>query len=145
MCIETVIKTLAVAASALFAVACGGNKNYENLTANEWVLDRVECADSASQIVVPDAKPLRMAFADSSKAVFGIAPCNGFFGPFVADGDNIKFGSMASTMAYCLEMPFEDAYHAWLRSVATYKATESTLTLKDADNKLTLYYVKNSK
>lgn len=139
---KTMIKAL-VALAAVGLVACGGSKkNYENLTAHEWILDKIEHTDSASQIVVPKGRELRMAFADSTKAVYGMAPCNGFFGPYTVDGDNITFGNLASTMAYCLDMPFESAYHAWLRDVATYNATENTLTLRDANNKLTLHYIK---
>lgn len=140
---KTMIKTLPVVALALFMVACGGSKkNYENLTAHEWVLDKVEYADSASQIVIPGQKELKIMFADSNKMVYGVAPCNGFFGPFTVEGDNLSFGNLASTMAYCLDMPFESAYHGWLSTVKTYKATENTLTLRDGDNKLTLHYIK---
>lgn len=141
------MKTLPVVAIALFMVACGGNKkndtkNYENLTANEWILSEVVFADSASQVVIPDSVELRMAFADSNKVVYGIAPCNGFFGPFtVAGTDSLSFGNLASTMAYCLDMPFESAYLASLNTITNYAATDSTLTLMDGGNKVTLVYV----
>ena len=132
-----------VAIAAVGLVACSGSKkNYANLTAHEWILDKVEHVDSASQIVIPQERELRMAFADSTQAVYGMAPCNGFFGPFTVDGDNMTIGSLATTMAYCPDMPFESAYLAWLKDVATYKATENTLTLRDANNKVTLYYIK---
>lgn len=139
---KTMIKTLPVLALALFMAACGGSKkNYELLTAHEWVLDKVEFADSASQIVIPGEKDLKIMFVDSNKMVYGVAPCNGFFGRFDVDGDDITFGNLASTMMYCPEMPFESSYHAWLGTVKTYDATDNTLTLRDGDNKLTLHYI----
>lgn len=135
---KKIAKVLPVIAAAALMVACGGSKmNYENLVSQKWVLDKVEHSDSSAQITVP--ANLTIEFSDSSR-VFGRGPCNGFFGPYTVTDDNIKFGNLASTMAYCLQMPFESSYFGWLDKVATFKATEHTLTLRDADGKISLHY-----
>lgn len=138
---KKMIKTLPVFVLVLFMVACGGGKkNYKKLTANEWVLEKVEFADSVEKIVIPGE--LAITFADSNNTVYGNAPCNRFFGGFTAEEETLAFGNIASTMAYCLEMPFESAYHAWLASVKTYEVNDEKLVLRDGDNKLVLHYKK---
>lgn len=136
---KKVLRTLPLVAAALAMAACGGNnKNYEKLVAQEWVLESVDHADSANAIVVP--QNLTIQFSDSAR-MYGRGPCNGFFGPYtVKENDRIEFGNIASTMAYCLEMPFESNYFNWLDEIDIYNATDNTLTLKSDGDKVVLHY-----
>ena len=133
------LKSLSVAATVLAMAACAGNnKNYTELISHEWILDQVEHADSVNKIVVP--QNLTIQFSDSARLV-GRGPCNVFFGPYsVEEQDIIDFGDLASTMAYCPDMPFETNYFKWLNEVDKYKVSGKMLILSDEGNKIVLHY-----
>ena len=72
----------------------------------------------------------------AGKAV-GSDGCNRYTGGYTADGTNIKFDQMASTMMACAEpiMQQAAAYLQALAQAATYKANAKQLTLADASGK----------
>ena len=63
--------------------------------------------------------------------------CNSYGGGYTADGANIKFNQLASTMMACAEpiMKQATAYQQALGQAATYKANAKQLTLYDASGK----------
>jgi heat shock protein HslJ len=69
--------------------------------------------------------------------VAGSDGCNNYTGSYTADGTNIKFDQMASTMMACAEpiMKQATAYQQALGQATTYKADATQLTLYDASNK----------
>jgi heat shock protein HslJ len=67
----------------------------------------------------------------------GTDGCNSYTGSYTADGVNLKFEQMASTMMACAEpiMQQASAYMQALTQAATYKADAKQLTLYDAGGK----------
>lgn len=63
--------------------------------------------------------------------------CNSYTGSYTADGTNIKFDQMASTMMACAEpiMKQATAYMQALAQAVTYKVDAKQLTLSDAGGK----------
>jgi heat shock protein HslJ len=72
----------------------------------------------------------------AGKAV-GTDGCNNYTGTYAADGTQIKFGQLASTMMACAEpiMTQASAYLQALGQAATYQANAKQLTLFDASGK----------
>jgi heat shock protein HslJ len=69
--------------------------------------------------------------------VAGSDGCNSYNGMYTADGTNIQFGQLASTMMACPDpiMKQADAYQQALGQAATYKANARQLSLSDASGK----------
>jgi heat shock protein HslJ/dienelactone hydrolase len=62
--------------------------------------------------------------------VRGFAGCNGFFGDYELDGNSVKFGQLASTMAACPYLEEETALFGALEKITTYKIIGETLELR---------------
>jgi heat shock protein HslJ len=79
--------------------------------------------------------PVTLNFAAGKAA--GSDGCNSYTGSYTADGTNIKFDQMASTMMACADpiMNQATAYMQALAKAATYKANAKQLTLFDAGGK----------
>lgn len=78
---------------------------------------------------------LTAEFQDNGN-VGGNSGCNGYFGPFKTDGDQISIGPLAMTAKMCVDneiMEQEGLYLQALESAATYRIEGSKLELRTAD------------
>ena len=91
---------------------------------------------SDAQAVLEDSE-ITAEFDSAEGRVQGSAGCNGYFGSYEVDGEEITFGLLGSTMMACPEpegvMEQEVAYLAALASAATYHIEGDRLELIDAD------------
>ena len=81
-------------------------------------------------------------FDATASTVSGSAGCNRYTGPYTADGANLTFGALATTMMACIGPAgdVEAAYLANLALVKTYTASADALTMHDADGAAILAY-----
>ena len=133
-----------MAGFALMAVACGGNKkmsNAEKLAANEWKIKLIETADSTISIF-PE-RDVWIVFSDSTGRMNGYAGCNHFFGPYTATGEkDLEIGLLATSMMFCLDMSFEDAFLKMVKLVNSYSIEENTLMLENSEAQIKLVFEK---
>jgi heat shock protein HslJ len=74
---------------------------------------------------------LRLDAASGRAAGFG--GCNRYSGSYTLRGDSLSFGAVMATKMACPDgMELEAAWHRTLPTVATFAATETTLTLNAA-------------
>ena len=139
-------KKILLIAAAIVSIAtvfasCNTKGNYKELIARRWVLEKIEHSDSTGNIAIP--QNVYIEFSDSSM-VYGRAECNNFFSRYNAENDGaMSVANAGSTMMWCPNMPFEDAYLKLIREISQYRATSSQLKLMGPDNKYTLYYIPN--
>jgi Heat shock protein len=135
--LSAVLSGVAVSALLFLTVACGGDRRAE-LAAHEWSLQGVIHADSTSSITVPPGVTIR--FSDSTRVV-GRGGCNGFSGQYeLGERAEISIGTLGSTMMWCMNMPFEDAYLKMLEGVERFEVSETELVLHGAGGRFTLVY-----
>lgn len=138
----TAISILATACLAVLC-ACGESGGGDKLTAHEWKLDRFEHADSTGTVNIPGNVTIQ--FSDSAM-VYGNAGCNRFFSRYSTGGsDKMNIENVGSTMMWCPNMPFEDAYIKLLKEVKSYEVTDDALKLKGADDIFTFTYSRAEK
>ena len=122
----------AALAIAVLVAACSGatgGGSGGTLDGKTWALTSY-AVDGASQALA-DGVDVDATFDASASTVSGSAGCNIYNGSYTADGANLTFGQMATTMRAC-EAPqgaVEAAYLAALGLVRTYTATDDKLTL----------------
>lgn len=75
-----------------------------------------------------------VAFKDGGE-VIGHGGCNRFFGSYDQNGDDLKFGPLASTKMACESLDQEQAFMSALQSARQIEATHLRLILKDEDGK----------
>lgn len=110
------------------------------LTGHEWVLKTMNRADT----VVKNPEQLPTLFFSDSTAVYGSAGCNRFFGSYgVEKGGGMTITPGGSTMMYCPDMAFEEAYLKALTEVKGYVISGKELRLTDGSGKSVLLYVSN--
>ena len=135
-----------LAGITLLAVACVGNKkmnNAEKLSANEWKIKLIEAADST--ISVFPERDVWIVFSDSTDRVNGYAGCNHFFGTYAVTGEeDVEIGKLASTMMFCLEMPFENAFLEMVELVKNYSVAEDELVLENKEARVKLLFEKKN-
>src|SRR3954447_18583033 len=106
----------------------------QQLTAQEWVLDRAD-----SSLTSSDTSPVTLRFA-ADGTLAGMGPCNSYFGPFTIEGDTtIEIGALGSTRGACARevMAAEDEYLTAVQSVSTVDATDrNRLVLEDGVTRL---------
>jgi heat shock protein HslJ len=128
---------------AIVAAACGGQTapanqptqpkeqpmNSNTLDGTSWTL-----ATLNGQPALP-VTTVTLNFAAGKAA--GTDGCNRYTGSYTADGANIKFSQLASTMMACAEpiMKQASAYTQALSQATTYKADVKQLVLYDANGK----------
>ncbi len=112
-------------------------QNQIALTGHEWELKTMTKADS----VVKNPEQLPTLLFSDSTAVYGSAGCNRFFGTYsVEKGGKMTLKPGGSTMMYCPDMAFEDAYLKALAEVKEYAIQGKELKLTDGNGKLVLLY-----
>jgi len=94
-----------------------------------WVVQEMTI-DGASVSPIESATPVAN-FVEGT--ISGIAGCNDYSGPYVADGGDIAIGPLASTLKFCEEpegaMAQETLYLGLLQEADTYRVNGDTLTL----------------
>lgn len=116
------MKVIATVCATLALAACGNNgQNPENLKGANFVTTR-----GTTEITLSfDATDMRA----NGQVV------NLYNAPYTANGDNIKFGNIASTMMMgpANDMQTESEYFQFLATVEKYDLSNGQLTLKNAD------------
>lgn len=115
-----------VAASAIIATACSGNKEHNDSCANtnadirgKWYLENIVLNDSMSvrpAEETPDI-PQYVIFDDSTYSIR--TNCNSISGPYYINGDSITLGDGPMTEMACDNMATEDALREILPNIAT--------------------------
>lgn len=98
----------------------------QELAGSEWRPTEIRGASVAPAI---DAF---VRFQSDGRMV-GHGGCNGFFGSYQLDGDNISIGSLGSTTMECeeLQMSVELAFLETLQSAKVWTRSQADLTLSD--------------
>lgn len=115
------------------STAASGSAN-ATLEGTEWKLLRL----GAQSVTVtnPQNEP-QLTLQASDKRASGSGGCNRFGGSYTLQGDQLKFGNMASTMMACAQgMEQERAFHQALASVARWRIEGRTLQLLDANGQV---------
>ena len=126
-----------VALVALLA-ACGIPEAAVDLEGSEWVLTSLngEAPLGGTQI--------SLGFEDDRAG--GFAGCNGYGGPYNADGNSLSIQEIASTAQGCLEpegvMAQEEAYLDALLSVVGYQIVDDRMELSDEAGAVRLVYTR---
>ena len=82
-------------------------------------------------------KPATLRFDSSTKRAGGNAGCNRYNAAYVLAGDSLRFDAAISTRMACAEgMELESAWLGAMSHVATWSATDSTLTLAGPEGPL---------
>jgi heat shock protein HslJ len=82
-------------------------------------------------------KPATLRFDAAAKRAAGNAGCNRYSAAYVMAGDSLRFEAAISTRMACPDgMELENAWLGAMSHVATWSATDSTLTLVGADGPL---------
>ncbi len=112
------------------------------LTGTNWLLSSFHTTEAISSLLADTE--ITLMFGEDGQ-VTGSAGCNGYFGGYTVDGENLTIGPLGATMMACGEpegvMAQETDYLAMLDSVATYSITGDTLTLLDANGQTLLTFV----
>jgi heat shock protein HslJ len=145
---------------ALIATACGGGQTAAPTAVptnppaqpKEQPVSSTNTLDGTSWTLTtlngqPALKDTTVTLNFMAGKVVGSDGCNNYNGSYTADGTNIKFNQLASTMKACPEpiMKQAAAYQQALGQAATYKADAKQLTLYDAGGKeLTAFNAQSS-
>ena len=82
-------------------------------------------------------KPATLRFDAAAQRAGGNAGCNRYSAAYTLVGDSLRFTAAISTKMACTEgMELENAWLGAMSHVATWSATDSTLTLAGADGPL---------
>lgn len=124
---QRLIPALAITVFALVSVSCSSTHKSPpaapavtspaptlapfTLNGSEWLL-----ADLAGTAVVPDSKA-SLSFIDPGR-VAGNASCNRFTGTATISGNNLKFGSLATTMMACADPNVSAQETTYLKALA---------------------------
>jgi len=90
------------------------------------------------QIITPNMKNAFVVNFNEDMSVYGSTDCNGFFGDFNLNEDNISFGPLASTMMYC-EGSQENVFVSDLQKVESLYFQDNdnlVLVLKDSEGEI---------
>ena len=100
--------------------ATAGLRNItQNLTANEWTLDRV-----ASSPRIGGTTPITLTFTTDHK-LSGTGTCNNYFASFSVDQDTIKVGPIGQTLRGC-DPGASAAEHAYLDALGAVTSVPPT-------------------
>ena len=141
----TRLQIVAALAIAVVLAACtggpgGGAASGGTLDGKTWALTSY-AVDGASQ-ALDAAVSVDATFDATASTVSGSSGCNLYNGPYTAEGANLTFGQLATTMRAC-EAPqgaVEGAYLAALGLVRTYTATADKLTMYNEGGTVLLEY-----
>jgi heat shock protein HslJ len=138
--IKVVFILLGLFAGLFVLAACAPSASQQggeaDLTASIWNLTQMSGME-----LVPESSITAQFTADGK--VGGSSGCNQYSGTYKISGDKIQIASpLASTMMACAPelMDQESAYLKALDEVQTFKVTNGTLALIDAENKSVLVY-----
>ncbi|MDE6571114.1 MAG: META domain-containing protein [Alphaproteobacteria bacterium] len=86
-------------------------------------------------IAQQDGVNIALAFDPNDMTVHGQI-VNLYNGPYIADGEKIKFGNLATTMMMGPQnaMEVEQAFLQFMNTADTYEISDSKLTIKNADD-----------
>ncbi|MDE6250849.1 MAG: META domain-containing protein [Alphaproteobacteria bacterium] len=116
------MKVIATVCSVLALAACGNNsQNPEKLK-------------GANFVATSGTTEITLSFDENEMRANGQV-VNLYNAPYTADGDNIKFGNIASTMMMgpTEAMQVEQEYFQFMATVEKYNLSGNQLTLKNAD------------
>ena len=108
------------------------------LTANPWQVTSYNNGRGGAVSPIIGTE-LTMAFMDDGN-VTGSAGCNRYFGPYVAEGENIQMGPFGTTRAFCPDpegiMDQEQEFLTALESAATYTIRDGKLDLRTSEGSI---------
>jgi heat shock protein HslJ len=138
---------------AVFIISIGGffnltaclgmdSRTSANLEGQKWILEEINgkptLTKSSKDGKETSAKPyLELDFAKNRFS--GRASCNGIWGEVKAKGNEIRFVSIGSSVAWCELIKQERAFIQLLKKVTRFELSEQTLNLY-AENKLVLKF-----
>ncbi len=100
-----------------------------SLTNTRWVLRAL----NDKKVFTPESgKEAYISLTKLDKRLSGNGGCNTMFSTYTLDGNNIKFGVIASTEMYCAQMETETAFLKALEKVVKYRIKGDTLYLYDS-------------
>jgi copper homeostasis protein (lipoprotein) len=110
--------------------ACSDARSAATLENTYWKLMRL----GLQPVTVADnQREPHFVLQSETKRVSGSGGCNRMMGRYTLDGDKLAFSQMAGTMMACPEgMDVEQAFHAALQKVTTWRTDGETLELFDA-------------
>ena len=94
--------------------------------AGDWQFTKMASGDSAFVGFQQEF----ISFDDAAMRVNGKAPCNRFFGSFTLEGNNIKFGSLGSTMMACPALETENMMMKAFETVNRWRQKGNKLLLQ---------------
>lgn len=108
-------------------------KMEEKLTDRYWELTDLE----GEKIRLDPSFPrnVYLCFMSEGHRVTGSAGCNRVMGDFEVNGENLKFGHMASTMMACPNMETETKFLLMLPNVSKFSVHNDHMELRDAEGK----------
>ena len=113
-----------------------------DLEAGVWVVRELMNGGRLSDPI--PGTTLTASFTDGQLS--GTAGCNSYFASYQAEGQWIKIGPIASTMAFCDRpegvMDQEGRYLALLEAAETFERMENHLTMRRADGLVLSYELK---
>jgi heat shock protein HslJ len=116
------------------------------LGTNEWLITSYNNGRDAAVSPLLNTE-LTLAFQEDGN-VTGSAGCNRYFGAFVADGDALQIGPLATTRALCPEpegaMTQEQEFLAALQAAATFTIQGDMLDIRMADGAIAVMAVPNT-
>jgi uncharacterized lipoprotein YbaY/heat shock protein HslJ len=109
---------------------CSDARASASLENTYWKLIRL---GSEPVSVAENQREPHFVLQSETQRVAGSGGCNRMMGSYTLDGDKLSFSQMAGTMMACPQgMEVEQAFHATLRKVATWRIEGETLELFDA-------------
>jgi len=122
-----VIALGAVGFLVILGIALSGDGG--EIEGRSWVVQEMT-VDGTGVAPIDAALPVAN-FIDG--VVSGVAGCNSYSGPYVADGGSITIGPLAATLMFCEEpagaMEQEALYLGFLQQADSYSVSDDSLTL----------------
>ena len=126
---------VAIAASALMVSCCAcrkGSPKIGDLESAKWEL--IEFNNEAVT-----GAPITLTFDSAKRMMYGIAPCNNFFGGyslFEKAEDNIKISGVGATRKFCPDTELEDGFTSKITDVTRIKMEGANMLMMDSQGNL---------
>jgi heat shock protein HslJ len=123
----TVVLVIALA----FLVATAAHASSATLTGQPWTLSKLVV--DGQEHALSSSYPITLNFESQDSSISGSAGCNSYGGAYTLAGNQLSFGNMRSTLAFCENddiMVREFAYLDALGRVESYHLDGDTLTLQ---------------
>lgn len=135
-------RPLPILALLVIVSACSARETAPPALIGDWELERGTTAGNPFPIV--GGHRITVTFSDDG-TVGGVAACNSYGGTYVADGEDVIVGELASTAMACGEpgvMESEVAFLAVFSEPLTYTVSDDELTIRHSAGELTFTRVR---